>query len=127
MVIGVPTVDRGTGRNLALSCLTKAGEWTDIQEIIGGVFDTTASNTGVHEGGMTHIEAHIQNRQLWFACNHHKDELIIKHVYDVVMHPATGPDDPLFKAFKTWWTGQKGSWYIIHVLYVTLNSVSTAV
>jgi hypothetical protein len=90
----------------------------DPKDIRGGVFDTTSSNTGVHEGGMTHIENALGTRQMWAACKHHTDELILKHVYDLVMHKSTGPDDPLFKAFKNWWKEQKG----IHIFQNTKMS-----
>lgn len=107
-VIGLPTVDRGTGRNLATSCLNKCWEYTDIADIRGGVCDTTSANMGIHEGAMAHIERDLNNKQIWIGCKHHTDELIITHVYSEVMHPTTGPDDPLFKDFKQWWTEMKG-------------------
>ena len=37
MVVGAPTVDRGTGRNLATSALNTASQWTDLNEIAGSV------------------------------------------------------------------------------------------
>lgn len=46
-------------------------EYTALEEIVGGVFDTTSSNTGVHEGGMAHIEHTPKKCQMWKGCKHH--------------------------------------------------------
>ena len=100
--IGMPIVDRGTCHNLAISALDKVAEWGDINEIVGGVFDTTSANTGLHEGGMTHVENHFRKALLWLACQYHIAELHLKHPYESIMRRATGPDEPLFKAFKHW-------------------------
>ena len=72
------------------------------------VFDTTASNTGIKEGGMTHIEEDLGRGQMWLACRHHSQELHLKHPYDAIMHKSTGPDDPLSKDFKSWFTRERG-------------------
>ena len=110
MVIGAPTVEQGTGQMLARSALDKASEWTDLTDVVGGVFDTTSSNTGIHEGAMTHIEIFQETALLWLACRHHMAELHFKHPCQLIMHKSTGPDDPLFKAFKAWFLQEKGQY-----------------
>ena len=55
MVIGAPTVEQGTGQMLARSALDKASEWTDLTDVVGGVFDTASSNTDIHKGAMTQV------------------------------------------------------------------------
>ena len=108
-VIGIPVVQRGTGINLATSALNKVSEWIDPAELVGGVFDTTASNTGINEGAMSHIEQLQGETLLWLACRHHMAELHLKHPYHLIMHVATGPDDPLFKSFKEWFLEQRAN------------------
>ena len=56
IVIGAATLERGTGRNLAESALEKASNWTVVCDIVGGVFDTTSSNTGITERALIQIE-----------------------------------------------------------------------
>ncbi len=107
MVIGAPTVARGTGQQLARSATDKAAEWTDLADIVGGVFDTTSANTGINEGAMTYIERILNDPMFWIACRHHMAELHLNHPYNLIMHRSTGPDDPLFKAFKKWFVEQK--------------------
>ena len=106
-VIGIPETSSGTGLDVAECTLTKAKEWTDLEDIFGCVFDTTSSNTGIMEGAVTHIESARKSKVLWLACRHHVSELIIKHVYTDIVAPSKGPDEPLFKAFKEWFVLQQ--------------------
>ena len=55
-VIGAPQVTESTGMALAQSSLDTALEWTAVEEIFGGVFDTTSSNTGIKEGAMSALK-----------------------------------------------------------------------
>ena len=69
---------------------------------MGGVFDTTSSNTGVREGAMVYLERILDKKLLWLACRHHIAELHIKHAYTKIMFQTNSPEDPLFKYFKEW-------------------------
>ena len=68
--------------NLAISALDKIAELGDINEIVGGVFHSTSGNTGLHEGGMTHVENPLRKTPLCLACGHHIAELHLKHPYE---------------------------------------------
>ena len=107
IAISIPTVDSGTGVNLANSVIDKASGWCRKEEIVGGVFDTTSSNTGKIEGAMTHIESSAENHLLWLACRHHAAELHIKHPYEKIMHTTSAPSDRLFTAFQEWYNTQR--------------------
>ena len=58
---------------------------------------------------MSHIEQLQGETLLWLACRHHMAELHLKHPYHLIMHVATGPDDPLFKSFKEWFLEQRAN------------------
>jgi len=47
MLLGVPKIGHGTGKQQAEACLTTLDECGIRQQICGLVFDTTASNTGL--------------------------------------------------------------------------------
>lgn len=64
------------------------------------VFDTTASNTGVHRGATTLFEKSLQRAILWLACRHHIAELFVKHANDTVRGESKAPEDPLFSRFR---------------------------
>ena len=53
-------------------------------KIIALVFDTTSSNSGVHEGAAKWLEE-ILGPVLYNACQHHMYELHLKHPYQAVM------------------------------------------
>ena len=88
--IGAPTVAHGTGELLAAATLRCAEMWEVKDDIIALMFDTTSSNTGIHQGAATHIEEQLGRSLLWLACRHHVAELHIKHPYDAVQGPTKG-------------------------------------
>ena len=57
-------------------------EWQIDHKIIGLLFDTTASNTGVHRGAAILLEQELTTPQydnprlLLLGCRHHVDELL---------------------------------------------------
>lgn len=79
-------------------------EW-GVLEVIGTVWDTTSSNTGVHIGAVTVFEQFLGRAFLWLACRHHVAERHMTHPYDALI-PPKGPDDALFLRFKTWFISQ---------------------
>ena len=105
--VGAPNLSQGTGIALAQSSLEAIREFTAIEDLIGGVFDTTSANTGLKEGAMCHLERLTDTKLLWLPCRHHISELHIKHAYTKVMMPSNSPEDPLFKAFKEWFVQQR--------------------
>ncbi len=104
--IGAPVVDQGTGEKLAESAIHCVNQWEAADDIVAMVFDTTSSNTGIHQGAAVFIEEMLDRALLWPACRHHVAELHIKWPYDKLMGATTGPDDPLFKKFHDWFVAK---------------------
>ena len=87
--LGAPIIRRGTGEELCTKCLEILAVYEiPLDSIIAGVFDTTASNTGIHQGCCTRLEQSLGRAFLWNACRHHMAELHIKHMWSSFM-PAT--------------------------------------
>ena len=91
----------GTGLSMAKAVFELASEYCLLSKTEAMVFDTTASNTGQWKGSVSRFEKSVGRSLLWLACRHHIPELHIKHAHEVLRGPSRGPDDPLFKRFKT--------------------------
>ena len=70
------------------------------------VWDTTANNTGVHEGAAVHFERTIGHAILHIPCRKHMYELHMSHAYEALFGKTKGPDNLLFKSFKEWYITQ---------------------
>jgi len=103
MLLGVPKIGSGTGKQQAEACLTTLDEWGIRQQIRGLVFDTTASNTGLKNGACTFIEHSLDHEMAWVACRHHVMELVLASIFRALFGPTGGPDVALFKRFQTGW------------------------
>ena len=88
--LGAPVVERGTGRQLADSTLYMLDVWDAREGIVGAVFDTTSSNTGLREGAATYLEHDLGHAMLWLACRHHIAEIHIKHAYVAIQGASKG-------------------------------------
>ena len=55
-LLGVPKIARGTGREQADACIKALNDWGLSDKVQGLVFDTTASNTGLHRRACQVIE-----------------------------------------------------------------------
>ena len=75
----------------------------DKKKTIGMCWDTTANNTGVHEGAARHFEVCMEHAILWCPCRRHMIELHIKHAYEALFGGTQGKDNTLFKRFKEWY------------------------
>lgn len=64
--------------------------------IQGLVFDTTASNTGLHHGACTLINEGLRREFVWTACHYHFLEIVLSSVFKVVFWPTGGPESGLF-------------------------------
>ena len=85
----MPVVDRRIGQVLFDATVHALQDW-DVMDFIGTCWDTTASNTGVHECATTHLEDYLGKAFLWLACRHHMAELHIKHTYDRIQGATNG-------------------------------------
>lgn len=100
--LAAPCIPDSTGQTMADALYTTLQQWEIPNEVIVGTcWDTTASNTGRHEGAATYFEENILSRAcLWLACRHHVGELHIKHADTAVRGPTRGPTDPMFERFR---------------------------
>ncbi|KAG0727259.1 hypothetical protein GWK47_035034 [Chionoecetes opilio] len=87
--------------------------WSPRPHIQGLVFDTTASNTGIHRGACTLIEEGLGRELVWTACRHHVLEIVLSSVFKVVFGPTGGPENGLFKRFMMkWWPNVNQEVYV---------------
>ena len=107
-VLGAPALDGQTGDEIFAGVLSLLEEFGVTNSVIGMSFDTTASNTGAHQGSCARLESQLQKALLWVACRRHVLELHIKHVAKVLAENVsgrkqTGPVNTLFKRMQDNW------------------------
>ena len=102
-LLGVPDIPSGTGSAQEKAVTDLLEQWDIFDEIVGLVFDTTASNSGKWQGACSLIEKHLGKAVLWLSCRHHVYELHIKHVVEVVTGNTKDPGVSLFRRLKTFW------------------------
>jgi hypothetical protein len=96
-------MDKGTGEGQAKACVDVIQQWNLTSRVKGLVFDTTASNTGLHKGACIRIEEALSRELIWIACRHHVMEIMLSHVFVCIFGPSTGPETRLFKRFQKEW------------------------
>ena len=99
-LLAVPKRERATGESQAEGCIAALDDWSLRSHIEGLVFDTTASNTGLHRGACTIIEEGLRRELVWIACRHHVLEIVLSSVFKEVFGPTGGPEATLFKRFQ---------------------------
>ena len=67
------------------------------------VFDTTANNSGIHNGAAKLIEENLGRKLLYFACRHHIFEIFVGVVWKKLFDNIFGPEIKFFAEFKTAW------------------------
>ena len=102
-LLGVPEIPDGTGSSQEFTVSNLLTEWNLTSNIIGVVFDTTASNTGQWRGACALIETFLEKPVLWLACCHHMAERDIKHVVQTATGDTKKPGVKLFKRLKSSW------------------------
>lgn len=103
-LLGVPKIARGTGREQADACIKALNDWGLSDKVQGLVFDTTASNTGLHRGACQLIEEALGKDLIWIPCRHHVLEVVLSSVFTAAMGRTTdGPGIQLFKRLQTQW------------------------
>ena len=80
-VIDVVEIDSSTGQAQAEAVWSVLGHCQAADNIRGFVFDTTASNTGCHQGAAQRLLLTFKEPKLWFECRHHSAELLAKSVW----------------------------------------------
>jgi hypothetical protein len=102
-LIGAPSIPQATGAEQAAAVYRCLEEWGLLDSVQAMCFDTTASNTGKHNGACRNIENILEKELLYLPCRHHIFEVVLKGVFNEVMGPTSGPDVPLFSRFKNSW------------------------
>ena len=99
-LLGIPAIDRGTAQ-AQFDCLVDVLQQYDLLEDVKGlVFDTTATNTGVHTGTNVRFSRHQNCLILELACRRHMYELHIKHFWEKICSGKTvGPENQTLKKF----------------------------
>lgn len=102
-LLGVPEVQDGTGASESRAVQDVLKKWAIFKEVVGVVFDTTASNSGHKSGACVFIERYINRPVLWLACRHHCHELHIKHAVTTVTGNSKDPGVVLFRKLRNQW------------------------
>ena len=79
-LLGVPFIESSTGIQQCNATLELIETWGLTDNIVGLVFDTTASNSGINKGAAKLIEEKLGKKVFYFACRHHITEVIIGSV-----------------------------------------------
>lgn len=102
-LLAVPKIGRGTGSEQAAACLAVLDEWKLRDVVQGLVFDTTSSNTGIHQGACVLIEESLGRELVHIGCRHHILEVVLSHVFTALFGATGGPEVGMFKRFKNKW------------------------
>lgn len=98
-LLGVPKIERGMGEAQAAICITTINQRALRSKIHGLVFDTTASNTGLHSGACILIEVALGRELVWIPCRHHVLELLLSAAFRFAFGPTAGPETGRVKCF----------------------------
>ena len=102
-LLEIPKIATGTGESQAKACVDAVAKWNLCSHVKGLVFDTTASNTGLHKGACTRIEEALGVELVWIACRHHVMEVVLSNVFTSLFGATDGPSTALFKRFQKSW------------------------
>ena len=104
--LGGPKVPIGAepgtaGKHIAEATIKLLKEWK-IQDLVATmIFDTTATNTGVHTGACKRIQELFERPLLWCACRKHIGEIHITHCFDVLkIEGSKSPDIIMYNTFQ---------------------------
>ena len=102
-ILGITKTSSGTGHAQATATSQLLSLWEVAEDTVGMCFDTTASNTGAHNGACVLLEQQLGKQMLHFACRHHVHELIVAGVFSTLFGPSKSPNIPIFERFQKFW------------------------
>ncbi|GBP51859.1 Retrovirus-related Pol polyprotein from transposon TNT 1-94 [Eumeta japonica] len=102
-LLGVPKMDSESAQNQTTAILRTLDEWGLSRYVKAMCFDTTAVNTGIHNGTCVEIEKALGRELIYLPCRHHIYELILKSAFEVYWPTSSGPNVPIFGRFKKKW------------------------
>ncbi|KAL4103442.1 hypothetical protein QTP88_018819 [Uroleucon formosanum] len=103
-LLGVPKLESATGKEQAQAIFHALQDWGIKDSVKAICCDTTASNTGRLNGACVLLEQLLEKDLLYLPCRHHISEVILKSVFDVKFGSTSGPNVPIFKRFKEYWS-----------------------
>lgn len=86
--IGAPGIQDGTGLSMKEQLVGHLQAFDIYDNLVGMCFDTTASNTGPHNGAAALLENELGKSLLWIACRHHVAELHVGWADYAIRHPT---------------------------------------
>ena len=102
-ILGITKTSAGTGKAQATAVAQLLTLWDVTEDTVGMCFDTTASNTGVHNGACALLQQQLGKQLLYFACRHHIHELIVAAVFSTLFGASKSPNILIFERFQTFW------------------------
>ena len=103
--LAIQKLEQASGKTQAEAIFEVLDLWELIDNVPTLVFDTTASNSGWRCGAEKLSEGLMGKKLFYHSCHHHIYELVIKSVYQQIFGSATtGPENVLFKEFKSAWS-----------------------
>ena len=106
-LLGIPEVESGKGVDEFEVVKEYLVKWKVKEQIIGMVFDTTASNSGEHSGACRFLEIWVYTPILWLACRRHVAELHIGSAVKHIMGTTKDPGVALFRRLRDQWRDLK--------------------
>ena len=102
-LLGIPETESGRGVDEFEMVKEYLVKWKVKEQIVGMVFDTTASNSGEHSGACRYLEVWVDTPILWLACRRHVAELHIGSAMKVIMGTTKDPGVALFRRLRDQW------------------------
>ncbi|XP_074113966.1 uncharacterized protein LOC141537025 [Cotesia typhae] len=85
-------MNSGTADNQTSAILSTLSEWGITNYVKAMCFDTTAVNTGIHNGTCKAIEKTLGRELIWLPCRHHIFEIILRSAFEVYWPVSSGPN-----------------------------------
>lgn len=90
-LLGIPACESSTGECQSEEIIKLLESYNISEDVIGLVFDTTATNTGRHSGVNTRLNQYLNKEVLHLACRHHVFECHIKNI-SKLFRITSGPE-----------------------------------
>lgn len=104
-LVGVPVIANGTGKEIASNVAEELRKKQIENDIKAICYDTTASNSGAHNGAVVLLEQNLKRKLLHFPCRHHIMKLLLEAAFsNAFEEKSCGPDISIFKRFQKAWT-----------------------
>ena len=91
-----------TSSNTLVKVLNETSPYL-VKCILGGVFDTTNTNSGWKKGMIVRLKRHCSVKLLHLYCRHHIYELIVNNACKVVLGNSESPETDVLKQLRDYW------------------------